>query len=266
MQINTAQRILLLVTASVLALAGLYQGFVPGGSALLGVLEFVLAAAAGFLGLRGGAAGGSAGQPAPLQAKGNGAGGGGGAIPQATCDDFAQVEKYLAIAVSASEGLYKRLVDRFPWDMGGEEECSLPKQIFRESCTILAYYLVCLSLSGGTNLALLRRIQHSLKHRTAMYILRLDKRCSPEELADSEICKERSAQGLALIDSFQYLFDLTVESFHKGRAYPLNDLMGGILMLFEGQVSPEEGFWEIKYGDAVHAELSEITRKRRTPA
>lgn len=261
MQVNAAQRILLFATASVLALAGLYQAFTPGGMALVGLLALVLSAAAGFLGLRGGAARGIAkGQAGRNAAKGT------GPIPQATCDDFVQVEKYLAITVSAADGLYKRLVDRFQWDMAGEEDDSLPKQIFRESCTILAYYLVCLSLSGGANLALLRRIQHSLKHRTAMHILRLDKRCSPEDLADSEICKERSVQGLALIDSFQYLFDHTVESFHQGRPYPLNDLMGGILMLFEGQVSPEDGFWETKYGDAVHAELSEITRKRRSPA
>lgn len=262
MQVNTSQRILLLATASLLALAGLYHVFAPGGLVVAGLLALVLAAAAAFFGARGGGAGAGSSDPPPQA----GANGSGGPIPQATCDDFAQVEKFLAITVSASEGLYRRLVDRFPWDMGGEEDSSLPRQIFRESCIILAYYLVCLSLSGGTNLALLGRIQHSLKHRTAMYILRLDKRCSPEELADSEICKERSAQGLALIDSFQYLFDFTVEGFHQGRPYPLNALMGGILMLFEGQVSPEEGFWEMKYGDAVHAELSEITRKRRTPA
>ena len=238
MQANAPQRILLLSAASVLALAGLYQTFAPGGWALVGLLALVLAAGAAYLGLGGAASGrGDAGGRGGLAA------GRSGPIPQATCDDFVQVEKYLAITVSAADGLYSRLVDRFQWDMAGEEEDSLPRQIFRESCTILAYYLVCLSLSGGAHLGLLRRIQHSLKHRTAMHILRLDRRCGPEDLADSEICKERSAQGLALIDSFQYLFDHTVESFHQGRPYPLNDLMGGILMVFEGQVSPEVGYW-----------------------
>ncbi len=264
MQVNVAQRILLFCTASVLALAGLYQVFAPGGWVLAGLLALVLAVGAAFLGL-GGAAGAANGVAQAGQA-GQAARRDGGTASQATCDDFVQVEKYLAITVSAADGLYNRLVERFHWDMAGDEIDSLPRQIFRESCTILAYYLVCLSLSGGANLALLRRIQHSLKHRTAMHILRLDKRCGPEDLADSEICKERSAQGLALIDSFQYLFDHTVKSFHEGRPYPLNDLMGGILMLFEGQVSPEDGYWESKYGDAVHAELTEITRKRRTPA
>lgn len=254
MRINSAQRILVVTAAVVLALAGLYQAFAPGGSSLAGVAALALAAGAGFLALgRNGARQEAGARP------------GAGQVQQPTCDDFAQVEKYLAITISASEGLYARLVERFRWEMGGDDD-SLPKQIFRESCTILAYYLVCLSLSGGANLALLGRIQYSLKHRTAMYILRLDKRCGPEELADSELCKERSAQGLALIDSFQYLFDLTVEGFHHGRTYPLNDLIGGILMLFEGQVSPEDGYWETKYGDAVHAELSEITRRRRSPA
>ena len=253
MHINAAQRILILSTAFVLALAGLHQTF--AGSALAGVLALALAAVAAFLGLGKGGA-----PPKEVERRDS------VQPPQATCDDFAQVEKYLAITVAASEGLYARLVERFPLEMSRDDGDSLPRQIFRESCTILAYYLVCLSLSGGTNLALLRRIQHSLKHRTAMYILRLDKRCGPEELADSEVCKERSAQGLALIDSFEYLFDLTVQGFHHGRPYPLNDLMGGILMLFEGQVSPEEGYWETKYGDAVHAELAEITRKRRSPA
>lgn len=261
MQVNAAQRILLFFTATVLALAGLYHAFAPGGWTLAGLLALVLAAGAAFLGLAGGAGVGNGGALPGQAARRNG-----GSVSQATCDDFVQVEKYLAITVSAADGLYNRLVERFHWDMAGAEGDSLPRQIFRESCTILAYYLVCLSLSGGANLALLGRIRHSLKHRTAMHILRLDKRCGPEDLADSEICKERSAQGLALIDSFQYLFDHTVESFHEGRAYPLNDLMGGILMLFEGQVSPEDGYWETKYGDAVHAELAEITRKRRSPA
>lgn len=274
--VNLPQRIMLFVAAAALAAVGAYQALARDGAALAGVVSLGLAAGLAFLGLRsaGGqdagfgrkAPGGVAGSGAKGGPGSNGGPSGSGTNGGAPHEDFVQVEKYLGITTAAAEGLYRRLVDRFPWDMGGEEEASLPKQIFRESCTILAYYLVCLSLSGGANLALLKRIRHSLKHRTAMYILRLDKRCGPEELADSEICKERSAQGLALIDSFQYLFDGTVSCFREKRPFPLNDLMGGILMLFEGQVSPEEGFWETKYGDAVYAELAEINRKRRTPA
>lgn len=272
MQVNPAQRILLFSAAAALAVAGAYQTVAPGGVPIIGVGALALSTGLAFVGLRSPSQGGGQGAAQGAQGMGGGAArravanGNGNGNGQAPHEDFVQVEKFLGITTASAEGLYRRLVDRFPWDMGGEEEASLPKQIFRESCTILSYYLVCLSLSGGANLALLKRIQHSLKHRTAMYILRLDKRCGPEELADSELCKERSAQGLALIDSFQYLYDATVISFQKKRPFPLNDLIGGIFMLFEGQVSPEEGFWEAKYGDAVYAELAEITRKRRTPA
>jgi len=283
--VHPKQRIVLLVAAAVIAGSEVYQLILHGEAGLRGLLAYALATVCAFVALRAPKSP-EISQPgtldahladgyAPAKRKQRKARKHADA-PAAQFDQAApasgmseedvlsQVDKYHALIVLAGQRLYETLLDRFVWEDVNEERSLTARQIFSESCIILGYYLVSLSLSGPTTKSLLRSIDGDLKLRTTATIIGLEGKCAPipgEEL--SPTCKALTAHNLSLLDSFRHLFARTVENFHRGHPYPLNDLLGGIFMLFEGHVSPEPDYWEHKYGDAVYTVIDEIAAERR---
>lgn len=282
---NSSQRKLLLVAAAVIAGSEVYQLLLHGQSGLRGLLAYALATVCAFVAMR---APRAVNLPQPdmldvrladgytpsprKKAHRRGhveASGAQSDLAEAYSGlpeegDLSPVEEYHALIVLAGRRLYEELLDRFEWEDANEERTLTARQIFSESCIILGYYLVCLSLSGAATKGLLRRIDAELKLRTTATILGLDGKCAPkpgEEM--SPTCKALSAHNLSLLDSFRHLFARTVENFRRGHPYPLNDLLGGIFMLFESHVSPEPDYWEHKYGDAVYSVIDEIAAQRR---
>jgi hypothetical protein len=248
--INTQQRLLLLVVAGIIAVAEAYR-VVRGEGGLASFAVSGLVTGLAFFALR-----------APRQVAPGASHAG---VQGTTASDPALVEKYHVIIVHMGNLLYTGLLGRLAWADSPEGKSNASHQIFRESCTILSYYLVCLSLSGQSTLALLRRIQQELKLRTTLSIMGIGGETCPEGAEElSPACRALSAHNLSLIDSFSHLYLRTVENFRGAHPYPLNDLIGGILMLFEGQVPPEPDYWENKYGDVVYGVLDEIASLRRS--
>lgn len=267
--INAKQRSLLLIAAGILAVSETYRIAAGGTLGLTSLGAYGLVAVCAFLALRSrwGQRPPLAGQSAaPTVSSGFGAPpAGSGALGGAQNGDAAFVDKCHHMVVAAGKSLYQGLGSAFSW--GGESQGGsvTTRQIFLESCTILGYYLVCLSFSGGASLAQLQRILPQLKQRTTASIMGMEcGQCLPgAPEADSPACKALSAHNLSLIDSFGHLFARTVENFRHDHPFPLNDLLGGILMLFEGHMPTEPDYWENKYGAVVYEVLDQIADMRR---
>ncbi len=267
--INAKQRGLLLIAAGILAVSETYR-IVAGGTCGLNSLgAYGLVTVCAFLALRSRRAQcpPPAGKvAAPSAPSGLGAPqAGSGALGGAQNGDAAFVEKCHHMVVAAGKSLYQGLGGAFSW--GGESQGGsvTTRQIFQESCTILGYYLVCLSFSGGSSLVQLQRVLPQLKQRTTASIMGMEGgQCLPgAPEADSPACKALNAHNISLIDSFGHLFDRTVENFRHDHPFPLNDLLGGILMLFEGHMPTEPDYWENKYGAVVYEVLDQIADMRR---